>query len=376
MRAFYWLTLLLLLHTWGGYLLFLMILSRVKPGKLVKKDIYPRATVLLTVHNEEKLIRGRINNLLDADYPANLLEILVASDGSTDRSNDIVELLAKEHGRIKLFKTNGGGKSATQNKAIPFAEGEIIVLTDAEAAFTRDTIKNLVNNFADNMVGCVSGKVILKRKNETIASSQGVYWEFETLLRRLESKCGLLHTASGQIMAFKKNLFRPFECRYGDDCIIPLDIILQGYKVTHEDKAIAHDTFPSSIEGELNARERMTLRNFTCTLSKYKLLNPFRFPLVSFSVISHKILRWLTPYLMISLFFFNLFLLKEGHFYELTFYCQMMFYSLGFIGFVAAENNHHIPIASSAFSFILANIGFFLGILKSVMGQRITVYKN
>jgi cellulose synthase/poly-beta-1,6-N-acetylglucosamine synthase-like glycosyltransferase len=335
----YWLTLLLLLHTWGGYLFFLVILSRVKPGILVKRDIYPCATVLLTVHNEEKLIRGRIKNLLDSDYPSGMLEILVASDGSTDMTNDIVESLAGEDRRIKLFKTEGGGKSATQNKAIPFATGEIIVLTDAGASFTGDTLKNLVNNFADKNVGCVSGKVILQRKDESISSSQGVYWKYETLIRRLESRCGLLHTASGAVMAFRKSLFRPFKCMYGDDCIIPLDIMLQGHKVIHEDEAKAYDTFPSTINGELKARKRMTLRNFTCTLSKYQLLNPFIFPLASFSIFSHKIFRWLTPYLMISLLLSNLFLLDKGFFYEFTLYCQIIFYSLGLIGFVAAKND-------------------------------------
>jgi cellulose synthase/poly-beta-1,6-N-acetylglucosamine synthase-like glycosyltransferase len=376
MKLFYWLTLLLLLHTWGGYLIFLMVLSRLKPGKFVKKDIYPRVTVLLTVHNEERLIKARITNLLDADYPAHLLEILVASDGSTDRTDDIVELLRKEDGRIKLFKTNGGGKSATQNKAIPFAEGEIIVLTDAEAAFERDTITTLVNNFADGAVGCVSGRVILKRKDESIASSQGIYWKYETLLRRLESRCGLLLNASGQIMAFRTNLFRPFECRYGDDCMIPLDMVLQGYKVVHEDRAVAYDTFPSTIKAELKARQRMTLRNITGRMSKYKLLNPCRFPLASFSILSHKLLRWLTPYFMISLLFFNLCLAKGGHFYVFTLCCQIMFYFLGVIGFIAAKHNHRLPIASPAFSFILANIGFFLGILYAVLGQKITAYKN
>jgi cellulose synthase/poly-beta-1,6-N-acetylglucosamine synthase-like glycosyltransferase len=332
--------------------------------------------VLLTVHNEEEVIEKRIKNLLEVDYPANLLEILVASDGSTDNTDTIIESMGRGDSRIKLFKTEKGGKSLTQNKAIPHAKGEIIVLTDAESMFNKDTIKNLVRNFADDKVGCVSGRLILINKGNSISESQGFYWKFEMLLRKLESKIGVLNTASGSVMAFRKSLFRPFECRYGDDCIIPLDIISQGYKVVHDDNVIAYDEFPSIMEDEFRVRIRMTLRNITCTLSRYSLLNPFKFSMVSISILSHKIFRWLTPYFMITLFIVNFFLLNEGCFYRVTFFCQLGFYLLGFVGLIAEKNSFRLPIASQIFSFILANAGFFLGVLKALLGQKVTSYKN
>lgn len=367
---------LILLYTWCGYLFLLLILARLRPKELKKKDVYPYVTVLLTVHNEEHVIERRIKNLLEIDYPENLLEILIASDGSTDKTNDIVDSMGKEVKRIRLFKTEGGGKASTQNKAIPMAKGEIIVLTDAEASFNKDTIKNIVRNFANDKVGCVSGRLMLRNEDNSISESQGFYWKYETLLRRLESQIGTLHTASGQIMAFRKSLFMPFESKYGDDCIIPLDIIAQGYEVIHDDNAIADDIFPSTVKGELKARIRMTLKNITCTLSKYQLLNPFRFPLISISILSHKIFRWLTPYFMIALFISNYFLLKESSFYKFTFYCQLIFYLLGLVGYLAERNNFRMPIASQAFSFLLANIGFFFGVLKALLGKSMTSYKN
>jgi len=333
--------------------------------------------VLLSVHNEEHLIKKRIVNLLESDYPKDLIEVLVASDGSTDTTDEIVDSMNRVDSRIRLFKTKRGGKSAAQNKAVPYASGEVVVLTDAEAMFDKNTIKNLMKGFDDSKVGCVSGRLVLiNSKSGSISEGQGFYWKYETLLRRLECRIGTLHTASGQIMAFRKNLFVPFDCNYGDDCIIPLDIISQGYRVIHEDTAIAYDTFPSTMEGELKARIRMTLRNITCTLGRHSMLNPVKFPLLSFSILSHKIFRWLTPYFMIALFIANFFMIEESSFYMLTFCCQLLFYLLGLIGFIAEKNSCRLPITSQVFSFILANVGFFIGVLKAGFGKRVTSYRN
>jgi cellulose synthase/poly-beta-1,6-N-acetylglucosamine synthase-like glycosyltransferase len=378
-KILFWLSLIVLLHVWVGYLLLLIILSQLRARKTeinISKDIYQYVTVLLTVHNEEQIIKRRITNLLQSDYPKELLEILIASDGSTDKTDNVVDSLSRCNNRITLIKTFGGGKSFTQNKAIPFAKGDIIVLTDAETFFQKDTIQNLINSFSDDNVGCVSGQLVLMNEKNPIAESQGFYWKYEILLRRLESAIGVFHTASGQIMAFRKALFVPFETKYGDDCIIPLNIISLGFKVIHKDTAVAYDKFPSTVRGELQARVRMTLRNITCTLSKYQLFNPLRFPLVSFAIISHKILRWLTPYFMLFLFIATTFMLNKGFFYKTSFYCQLLFYVLGTIGFLAKTRNYRIPIAVQAFSFIIANIGLFLGVLKAITGRHITSYRN
>lgn len=376
MLLLFWLSLLTLIMIWGGYCLFLIALNRFISLDFLKKEYYPTMTIVLTVHNEEDVIVERLNNLLSLNYPQDLLEVLVASDGSTDKTDALVESISQDEPRVKLLQTAGGGKSLTQNKAIPEARGEIILLTDADTNFDRNIISNLVRNFADPRVGCVSGKLILMNKHGGIAASQGFYWQYETLLRNLESKLGCLHTASGIALAFRKALFRPFENRYGDDCIIPLDILIQGYKVVHEDQAISYDSFPDSAAGELKARIRMTLRNITGTLSRYPLLNPLKFPLISFSIFCHKICRWLTPYFLIILFFSNLVLLPQGYFYRFTFYCQVVFYFLGLIGLVAERQRRSIPLASPIFSFLLANLGFFLGVFKAIVGKMETSYEN
>jgi cellulose synthase/poly-beta-1,6-N-acetylglucosamine synthase-like glycosyltransferase len=376
MKSVYFFTLFFILYTWAGYLLLLVIFSKIKASNFKTDDTYPSVTILLTVHNEEKIIETRIQNLLESDYSEDMLEILVASDGSTDRTDEIAESLIRQDNRIKLFKTQGGGKSATQNKAIPDSNGEIVILTDAGSLFEKSTVKNIVRNFADERVGCVTGRLVLKGDCTAVSENQGFYWKYEMLLRNLESRLGILHTGSGVALALRKSLFVPFESKYGDDCIIPLDVISQGYKVIHEEEAVAYDAFPSSMEGELKARIRMTLRNFTCTLSKCHLLNPFKYPLIFVSILSHKIFRWLTPYFMIVIFIANLLLLKQGFFWQISFYCQLFFYLMGIVGFIAEKNKIRVPLASQIFSFLLANTGFFMGVLNAILGRRIISYKN
>lgn len=342
----------------------------------IREHCYPLVTVILTVHNEELLVRKRVNNILESEYPPNHLEVLIASDKSTDETESIVKSMSRKDGRIRLFKGPGGGKSFTQSLSIPTAKGEIIVLTDAAAIFKKDMISNLTRRFADDKVGCVSGRVVLLNKENGVSECQGMYWKYETLLRRLESRFGILHTASGQAMAFRKKLFKPFKSQYGDDCIIPLDILKQGYKVIHANDALVYDCFPSSMLGELKARIRMTLRNITCTLSMRRLLNPFKYPLLSVAILSHKIFRWLTPYFLIALFISNLCLLDVGVFYKLTFAGQLIFYIGGAVGFVAHVFGFRVPLASHAFSFLLANVGFFIGVLKAAIGREVTYYSS
>jgi cellulose synthase/poly-beta-1,6-N-acetylglucosamine synthase-like glycosyltransferase len=374
----FWTALGLLIYTWCGYPAFLMALRRLHTGSREITDYRPFVTVLVTVHNEEKLVVRRIENILASDYPPDLMEVLIASDGSTDATNSLVAAMAAQDKRIKLFTTTGGGKSSTQNRAIPSAQGSVIILSDAEALFDRDTARFMARHFSDAAVGCVSGRVLLRHSDQVIAEGQGLYWQYELMIRRLENETGILHQASGAIMAFRKDAFRRFPDIYGDDCIIPLDMIQEGYRVVHDDEAVAYDDFPATLRGEFKARTRMTLRNITCTMSKIRLMNPFAYGFMSIAIVSHRIFRWLTPYFMLLFLISNAGLLFENssRAVAVLFILQGVFYMLGAVGFVADRYQKRVPVASLAFSFLLANFGFFWGVLKALMGRRQTSFKN
>jgi cellulose synthase/poly-beta-1,6-N-acetylglucosamine synthase-like glycosyltransferase len=333
-------------------------------------------TAVLTVRNEERVVEARLRNLFDTSFPHDRIDVVVASDGSQDATDAIVRRMSDADDRITLLALEGRGKSASQQHAISAARGDVIVLTDAEASFQADTITNLVRPFADAGVGCSTGRVVLMDRDSGIAASQGLYWRYEMWLRSLESATGLMHTASGQVMAFRKSRFRPFEPEYGDDCVIPLDMLRGGLRAVHVDDAVAFDAFPSSAAGELRARARMTLRNVACTVDRLRTRELLRQPMVWLAIVSHKLLRWLTPFFLILLLASNCLLLRAGWEVDLLLAFQGAFYGLGALGYVAHRRGRTVPIASQVFSFLLANLGFLLGVLGAAHGQQITVYRN
>lgn len=363
-------------YTWGGYWLLLWLLARWRPMRWETRAITPPVTILVTVHNEAHTIRQRLENLLDADYPREFYEIVVASDGSTDATEAIVHAMSMT-ANIRLISLPRQGKSAAQNQAIPQCRGEIIVLTDAGTRFERTTVKNIVCYFADARIGCVTGCVKLRPHIYSgISTGHQRYWRAEQRLRMLESRLGLLHTCSGQVMAFRRSLFTPFPAHVDEDGIIPLDILRQGYRVVQASNAIAYDTFPSTLRGELTARVRMTLRNWPCTVSALRVLTPVRAPGMALAICSHKILRWLTPYILCAIFLVNMLLIRDSGFYAIIWTVQVACYLLGGLGLLLEWKQIHGMGISMLSSVLLANIGFGLGVLRSLMGHRIVWYQN
>ena len=261
-------------------------------------DTQPRVTVLLTVHNEESVVGSRLDNLLTQDYRSDLLNILIVSDHSNDGTEGIVRSYCKQNSNIELYLAQNeiGGKTAAQNEAIPHVYSDLLVFTDANITFEPDFVSKVVKSFDDQNVGAVDGRLIFRKSDGAISESHGYYWSYELDLRELESQLGLMAVSSGATLAIRRNLFRDMANWVGEDCIVPLDIIRQGYRVVHNKNALAYETVPKDFSSELKARVRMTLRNWQGTWAYKDLLNPCRNFRYSFSLWSHKLLRWLTPY--------------------------------------------------------------------------------
>lgn len=335
----------------------------------------PPITVLLTVCNEERKVEHRIKNILDCDYPRDKLEILVASDGSTDRTEEIVAQLG-QHFPVNLFRSGGRlGKTETQNRAIPTAQGEIIVFTDADTTFAKNFLHEIGRPFSAADVGMVTAHLLFSQGGNSVSKNQGYYWNYELQLRQLESDLGILAVGSGQAMAARKNLIRPMETFVGEDCLIPLDVVSQGHRVMHQKTAIALDQMEAQPEREFKTRVRMTLRNWLGTWHHSSLLNPVAHPGYAFSLMSHKILRWLSPFFLLVCSI-SLCLLLTENLYQLLFACMVLFYALSALGWLGEKAGKNIPGASQGFGFLLANAGFFVGVLKALSGSRIVTYRS
>ncbi len=234
-------------------------------------------------------------------------------------------------------------------------------------------LEQLVENFGDPRVGLVTATVHFQQPKGAVPEGQGMYWRYELLIRRAESDLGILAKASGQAIAVRRELFRPLQPCFGDDCILPLEVRVQGYRVVHEHRAVVTDTMPHTPEGEMKARIRMTARNWTGTLSQIAILNPLRFPVTSWALISHKVLRWLSP-LFLVLFFVASTASALRHEWIGLWLLQIVFYASAFLRWQCVRRGKGAGVFGYAFAFCLANLGFFFGLVKALRNQRIVAY--
>lgn len=376
----FFLSIFFLYYIYDGYLRVLkaLCLFRLAAARCeTVQGSIPTVTVVVTVYNEAGEIRERLNNIFATDYPHELIEVLVASDGSTDSTDDIVK--SYEDKRVKLYKPmNRSGKTETQNQAIAMVTSDIVVFTDAGTRFDRGFLKNIAHPFSDPLVGGVDGHLLfIKASDSSVSTSQGYYWSYELKLREHESLLGYLAVSSGGCLAVRRRLLKHMPPTTGEDCIVPLDVILQGYKMVHATDAIAHDRMDNKGSYEFKTRVRMTLRNWQGTWSRSRLLNPLLHPAYAFSLWSHKLMRWLSPVFIMIATFSAVTLAANGQ----TFFIAVsrgfaLFYFLGILGWITESKGVKLPLAGAIYSFILANFGFLFGLIKAFKGQKISAYRQ
>lgn len=252
-------------------------------------------TVLLAVHNERTAVEARLRNLFDTDFPADGLRVVVASDGSTDGTDDVVR--AWPDPRVSLVRSEPrAGKSIAQNAGLAAIGEGVVVITDCGTAFDRRTIPELVAPFADPRVGVVDGALRFEPPPGAQAiRAHGAYWDYEGSVRSCESRLGILATASGAVMAARREVIGALPGHAGDDCVVPLMAVAAGLRVHRANAALAWDESNSDPRAEFRSRVRMVVRNWQGTWMFPGLLAPWRRPGVAFGLWSHKLLRWLAP---------------------------------------------------------------------------------
>jgi cellulose synthase/poly-beta-1,6-N-acetylglucosamine synthase-like glycosyltransferase len=250
-----------------------------------------------------------------------------------------------------------------------------VIITDADTKFTNTTISNLVKPFSNRNIGCVTGQVIFVNEGSGISKSQCQYWNYELVLRKFESDLGVLAVAAGPCMAFRRDCFSQMPTFAGDDCVIPLQIVLKGKRVMQSIDAIAFDQMEVQAKKEFRTRVRMTLRNWMGTLYYKKLLNPLIWPKYAFSLFFHKILRWLSPFFLLFSTF-SLFFIEPSGIYLLFMYFFALFYLAGLVGAILELFKIKAQVFSMVFSFFLANYAFLIGFFKLINRDVITTYQS
>jgi len=371
------LCLLTLFYIYLGYQLILSLFVVISRKKIsyVPEAFYPRITVLVTVFNEAGQILDKIKNILACDYPEERLEILVASDGSNDGTDELVK--GFDHPSVLLFRPGKRkGKTDTQNQAIKTATGDIIIFTDADTRFSKKFLREIVSPFSNKAIGGVDGHLLFRRvSGNEISESQSLYWMQELKIRELESELGILAVASGACMAVMKELIGEMAVEVGEDCQLPLEVVSRGYKMVHVNEAIAWDEMPSSPKGEFKTRVRMTQRNWQGTWLYPELLNPLKNPGYAWALWSHKILRWLSPFFFFPWILMSLMLVFRGWHNLWIAMPGIAFFICSVSGVILKRFGKQLPGSGFLWSFTLANCGFLVGVLKGIIGSRIVTYR-
>jgi cellulose synthase/poly-beta-1,6-N-acetylglucosamine synthase-like glycosyltransferase len=304
--------------------------------------------------------------------------VVVASDASTDRTCAIATKFSRTYPNVHLCAHGTRmGKTVAQNAAVKLSQDDIILFSDVDTKFDVGFLERITAPFADQSVGCVTGVLVWTNPTESAVAAGGdTYWRYEHFLWRLESRLGLLAWGSGACLAVRRQLFLPMEAQFGEDCVVPLDVISLGRRAVFQPEAVAYEARIANPKAEMRARIRMTLRGFTGTLSRKHLLNPWRSPRIAWAIVSHKVLRWLTPYFLLLMLASNLLLVDRSYWYRLAFGLQIAFYVSGAIGHVLDRYRIQAPLISTIYAFCLMNLGVSVGVAQALFGRRILAYRS
>jgi cellulose synthase/poly-beta-1,6-N-acetylglucosamine synthase-like glycosyltransferase len=325
----FWVCLALVAYTYPGYPVVIRCLAglfgrRAAPPELTTAEL-PTVSLLIAAHNEESVIAARIENALAMDYPADRREVVVATDGCSDRTAEVVRGFAGRGVRLLEYRTRRG-KATVLNDSIPQLTGEVVILSDANTFTEPDAARRLARWFRDTRVGVVCGRLVLTDP-ETGSNADSLYWKYETYLKRCESRLGALLGANGGIYAVRRDCFAPIPPdTIVDDFVLPLQAKLRtGCRIEYDPEAVAHEETPPDVRAEFRRRARIGAGAFQSVGRLWRLLNPAR-GWVAFTFFSHKILRWGCPFLLLAMLATSA-LLSGSPLYLVLFFAQVAFYA-------------------------------------------------
>jgi biofilm PGA synthesis N-glycosyltransferase PgaC len=300
MVALFWISLFLVFYAYAGYPLLLRIYAGWGKIKDNRRNYQPFVSVVIAVLNEEATIRSRLENLLKQDYPKEKLDIVVVSDGSADRTCEMVRQFAFQ-GVVLLELTARQGKALALNAGVAEAKGELVVFADARQRFAPDAISALASNFSDPEVGCASGELFFVRDNTSLIEEEmGAYWNYEKWVRKMESATGSVVGATGAIYAIRRALYRPLPPdTILDDVLTPLTVIGLGYRCMFDNSAVAYDIISKNASQEWRRKVRTLAGNWQLMSLRPRLFVPWSNP-IWWRFVSHKILRLLVPFALVS----------------------------------------------------------------------------
>lgn len=369
-QIIFWASALALAYTYVGYPALIALISTLRPRKVARRDFTPSLTIIITAYNEERALPEKLANTLALDYPRDLIEIIVASDCSSDRTDEIVRSF---HGQgVTLHRQPQRlGKTAAQNAAVEKARGEIIVFSDATSLYETDVLRKVVRNFADSTVGCVGGRLIYVDPGDTdIGRGAKGYWGYETFLKKHESAACSLIGVSGCLYAVRKSAYVPLYNEACSDFIIATKMVEQGLRAIYEPEAICTEETNQRHDNELRMRVRVIAQTFTDLWRNRAMLNPFRSGLYGVQLWSHKLMRYFVPLFLIVLFAASAALAANSLAYRVFFLVQSIGYLCGAMSWLLENFGVRNRLLALPHYFVLANVASVLAMFQFLRGER------
>jgi cellulose synthase/poly-beta-1,6-N-acetylglucosamine synthase-like glycosyltransferase len=374
-RLIFWWAALLLFYVYAGYPVLLSVIALFSRRKRPEPGHCPRVSVLIAAYNEEAAIERKIRQTLALEYPADKIEVLVLSDCSTDRTDEIVSGFGDP--RVRLVRmTERRGKTHAQNQGIRQAAGEVIVFSDATAIYHSMALMYLAGNYQDATVGAASGRYQYFDPGDQSPTGLGsiAFWNYENFIKKMQSRIRTITGCCGCIYSVRKEAYTELADDVISDLVQPLQAIRKGYRVVFEDRALAYEETTQSTAEEFAMRVRVVTRAMRGLLSVSDLLKPWRFFWPAFQLWSHKVLRWMVPLFLIALFTTNLFLL-DSRIYKISFAAQLVFYAAAILSMLVPLHKRWKPLGIPLF-FCTLNAAALVSMVEICRGRKYVTWQT
>ena len=374
LKTIFWICTFLVFYTYLGYGMLLWVLVKLKRivmGKPKKRalptndDELPDVTFLVCAYNEQDVVDMKMKDIYQLDYPKNKLHIAWVTDGSSDNTNSYL----KTYPDVDIiFTPERKGKTAALNHGLSLVKSDITVMTDANTMVNPGAIKEIVRLMQDPKVACVAGekRVMARHKGQAAAEGEGLYWRYESALKRMDSELYSAMGAAGELNAIRTALYEPMpENALLDDFVMSMRMVDKGYKIAYSSNAYASEYGSANLQEESKRKRRIAAGGLQSCWWLRKMMNPFRKPIVAFQFISHRVLRWsITPFALMALIPLNvaLVMMKAGNVYTVIWLLQIIFYATALCGYIQEKRGNRSKLLYIPYYFLFMNMNVFAGI--------------
>jgi cellulose synthase/poly-beta-1,6-N-acetylglucosamine synthase-like glycosyltransferase len=379
-KFLFFFSLFIIFYSYVGYGLLIYLIIKLK--RLFRRkqhlqagpiDFEPDVTLVVAAYNEADCIEQKLKNSLDLDYPEGKLRWIFVTDGSTDATPDIIR---GYHRVLLLHQSERAGKVAAINRAMKYVETPFVIFSDANTLINQTAVREILKHYTNPLVAAVAGekKIISEGRDDAVGSGESIYWKYESLLKKLDSELYSVVGAAGELFSVRTPHFHQVpEDIIIEDFVQSLSICMDGYLVRYEPKAYATEPASVSMREEQKRKVRIAAGAFQAMIVLKKLFNVYRYPLLSFQFISHRIMRWtLCPVCLLLCFFTNVLLVIHGYrgFYGIFLLTQIVFYAIAVTGWLFARQNLKIKSFYIPYYFFFMNLSVFLGFFRFINGKQ------